>query len=108
MNKKASYAFRILAGAYLIYLGYSLIKGYLVEHEVSAGFMAVGILFGALGLFFCVTGLMGRRRADQEMREAQERPPEPLPQPMEDTETEDVGEMALEDGATEKKEEEEV
>ncbi len=71
MNKKASYAFRILAGAYLVYLGYSLMKGYLVEHDASMGFMIVGILFGALGLFFCVTGLLGRRQADKEFQEAQ-------------------------------------
>ena len=80
MNKKASYAFRILAGAYLVYLGYSLIKGHLVEHDASMGFMIVGVLFGALGLFFCVTGLLGRRRADKELLEAQTEF-ESLPQP---------------------------
>lgn len=72
MNKKASYTLRIVAGAYLIYLAYSLIKGYIVEHEVSVGFMVVGILFGAVGLFFCVTGLQGQRQVDRELREAQE------------------------------------
>lgn len=72
MNKKASYTLRIVAGAYLIYLAYSLIKGYIVEHEVSVGFMVVGILFGAVGLFFCVTGLQGQRQVDREMREEQE------------------------------------
>lgn len=107
MNKKASYTFRILAGAYLIYLGYSLIKGYLVEHAVSAGFMAVGILFGAMGLFFCFTGLTGRRRADQEMKEEQEKMSEPLPQPIERQGAEDAEGPALEDGMTEEKEEEE-
>lgn len=72
MNKKASYTLRIVAGAYLIYLAYSLIKGYIVEHEVSVGFMVVGILFGAVGLFFCVTGLQGQRQVDREEQEAQE------------------------------------
>lgn len=71
MNKKASYTFRILAGAYLIYLGYSLLKGYFLENEVSMGFVLVGVLFGALGLFFCVTGLLGTRQADKEMKKAQ-------------------------------------
>ncbi len=66
MNKKASYAFRILGGAYLVYLGYSLINGNLVERQVPAGFLAVGVLFVVLGLFFCVTGLQGRRQAEQE------------------------------------------
>ena len=71
MNKKASYTLRIVAGAYLIYLAYSLIKGYIVEHEVSVGFMVVGIIFGAVGLFFCVTGLQGQRQVDREEQEAQ-------------------------------------
>ena len=81
MNKKASYTLRIVAGAYLIYLAYSLIKGYIVEHEVSVGFMVVGILFGAVGLFFCVTGLQGQRQVDREEQEAQEACEEALPLP---------------------------
>lgn len=94
MNKRGSHPFWILGGAYLIYLGYSLIKGHLVEHEVSVGFMAVGILFGALGLYFCVMGLKGRGQTDQEMEEEQE--------------PGDAEAPALEDGTTEEKEEEEV
>lgn len=78
MNKKASYAFRILAGAYLIYLAYSLFKGYFVEHEASVFFVAAGVLFGALGLFFCVTGLLGRRKADLEFKREQEAQDSPL------------------------------
>ena len=61
MNKKASYAFRILAGAYLVYLGYSLIKGHLVEHDASMGFMIVGVLFGALGPAHKSAEVAGRR-----------------------------------------------
>ena len=76
MNKKASYTLRIVAGAYLIYLAYSLIKGYIVEHEVSVGFMVVGILFGAVG-----TGLQGQRQVDREEQEAQEACEEALPLP---------------------------
>ena len=109
MNKKASYAFRILAGAYLVYLGYSLIKGYLVEHDASLGFMIVGVLFGALGLFFCVTGLLGRRQADREFRQAQEEYESP-PQPPEEQEEErelpgDVREDSFEEAVQEKEEE---
>ena len=69
MNKKISYTFRILAGAYLAYLGYSLIKGYLADREISIGFPAVGVLFVALGLFFCVTGLLDQRQAEKELEE---------------------------------------
>lgn len=110
MNKKASYAFRILAGAYLVYLGYSLVKGYLVEHDASLGFMIVGVLFGALGLFFCVTGLLGRRQADRELRKAQEEC-ESLPQPPDEQRTEgeepsgDTQEDSFEEAAREEEEE---
>lgn len=99
MNKKASYTFRILAGAYLIYLGYSLIKGYVAEHEVSAGFMLVGISFGALGLFFCVTGLLGSRQAEKEMKEEQTGYDSlPQPPPGGDAGQDRLGEKKEEDG----------
>lgn len=72
MNKKTSYAFRILAGAYLVYIGYSLIKKTLDSGEASAGFLVTGILFAALGLCCCVTGFLASYRSDRKSKEEQE------------------------------------
>lgn len=76
MNKKTSYAFRILAGAYLVYIGYSLIKKTLDNGEASVGFLVTGVLFAALGLGCCVTGILASYRSDRKSKEEQENRPE--------------------------------
>lgn len=72
MNKKTSYAFRILAGTYLVYIGYSLIKKTLADGQASVGFLVSGVLFAALGLCCCATGLLASYRSDRKSREEEQ------------------------------------
>lgn len=72
MNKKTSYAFRILAGAYLVYIGYSLIKKTLADGQASAGFLVSGVLFVVLGLCCCATGFWASYRSDRRSREEEQ------------------------------------
>ena len=78
MNKQTSYVFRMLAGAYLAYIGYSLIKKTLADGQASIGFLISGVLFAVLGLCCCVTGFLASRRADQTSLDEQENPEEEI------------------------------
>lgn len=71
-NPKMSYTLRILAGAYLCYIAFTLAKGFL-KGEGETMPLAVTVIavvaFAVIGVLFLVTGLKG-------MKVLKEQPPE--------------------------------
>lgn len=70
MNQKGTHYIRILAGAYLIYLAYSLVKATLTD-QLPIFYLIAGIVFGTLGAVFLVLSLLAIRRIGKEQQEGQ-------------------------------------
>ena len=68
MNRKSTYYVRILAGGYLLYLGYSLVKSTLTEHLTKV-YLAFGLVFAGLGLVIGGSALLAVHRIEKEERE---------------------------------------
>ena len=73
MNNKMTYSVRIVAGLYLIYTSYNLLKD--VINGVSknpAVFSAAGVIFLGFAIAFIVTGIRGLRQPGQEVQQKKE------------------------------------
>ncbi|MBQ0058896.1 MAG: hypothetical protein KBS83_02885 [Lachnospiraceae bacterium] len=83
----------IIAGGYLVYIGYGLVKDTLADPNASRAFVAGGVLFGIIGIFFVFNALKGfmARPADSEEEADAEAQAE--------TETEEAAENATEKAA---------
>lgn len=68
MNRKSSYYIRVLAGGYLLYLGYSLFKATVTDH-LSAIYLIFGIVFAILGVIIGGSALWTIYRIEKEERE---------------------------------------
>lgn len=71
MNRKSTYYIRVLAGGYLVYLGYSLVRATLREH-LTMIYLAFGIVFAILGLIIGGSALLSMCQIDREERENSE------------------------------------
>lgn len=68
MNNKSRYYIRVLAGAYLMYQGYNLMKAAMAEH-IAIIFPIFGILFFALGLAIGGSALVTLHKMNKEEQE---------------------------------------
>ncbi len=63
----------LIAGLYVVYLGFNLCKGYIAKEEgTSLGFFFAGALFILLGGFFAYAGGKASMKAQKEKKEAAE------------------------------------
>lgn len=79
---KSTYMLRILAGAYLIYIAYSLVGGYVKGESPSFWIALAGIAFGIIGaglLYFSIKGWIRCTKAAND----------PDPEPEDDKKEED-------------------
>lgn len=65
MNK-TMYTVRLLAGAYLVYSGYSLGKAFFTGEEDSIFMIVAAVVFVVFGAAFVVTGLKGLKKLNAE------------------------------------------
>lgn len=67
-NPRGAYTMWIIAGAYLVYLGYQLCMGVINDGE-NAMFMAAAIAFFAIGAGLVIIGIRNLLRLDKEKKE---------------------------------------
>lgn len=86
-NPKVSYSLRMVAGAYLAYLGYTIAR---MPFKQETGLplwaaVAIGVLLGLVGVIIAVNGFLGYRYISKHPEEFEEQTEEGAEDPEEET-----------------------